>query len=77
MFNLRGLLQDEEFLVAAGLLQQGSQGKGIGEAFFPAIAQAGQAKKLFQSTAKKTKSVLNLVLYSVTKFTYSSFPIDL
>ena len=60
-FNLRGLLQDEEFLVAAGLLQQGSQGKGIGEAFFPAIAQAGQAKKLFQSTAKKTKSVLNLV----------------
>ncbi len=61
MFNLKGLLQDEEFLIAAGLLQQGSQGKGIGEAFFPAIAQAGQAKKLFQPTAKKTKSVLNLV----------------
>jgi len=60
-FNLRGLLQDEEFLVAAGLLQQGSQGKGIGEAFFPAITQAGQVKKLFQPTAKKTKAARHAV----------------
>ena len=60
MFNLKGLLQDEEFLIAAGLLQQGSQGKGIGEAFFPAIAQAGQVKKAFGDTAKSTKPVWSI-----------------
>ena len=59
-FNLKGLLQDEEFLVAAGLLQQGSQGKGIGEAIFPAIAQAGQLKKMFGNKTQATKPVLNL-----------------
>jgi len=47
MSIFKGLLQDEDFLVAAGLLQQGAQGKGIGEAIFPAIAQAGQLKKMF------------------------------
>jgi len=57
----KGLLQDEEFLIAAGLLQQGAQGKGIGEAVFPAIAQAGQVKKIFGKTAQKTKGVYNLV----------------
>ena len=57
----KGLLQDEEFLIAAGLLQQGAQGKGIGEAIFPAIAQAGQVKKIFGKTAQKTKGVYNLV----------------
>tara|TARA_A100001015_G_C14570365_1_gene548860 strand:+ start:85 stop:624 length:540 start_codon:yes stop_codon:yes gene_type:complete len=54
MSFFKGLLQDEEFLVAAGLLQQGSQGKGIGEAIFPAIAQAGQVKKLFGEKKKRT-----------------------
>ena len=53
MSIFKGLLQDEEFLVAAGLLQQGSQGKGIGEAFFPAITQAAQAKKLFGEKKKR------------------------
>ena len=50
----KGLLQDEEFLIAAGLLQQGAQGKGIGEAIFPAIAQAGQVKKIFGGDKKKS-----------------------
>ena len=27
-FNLKGLLQDEEFLLGAGLLSAGSQGQG-------------------------------------------------
>ena len=53
--NFKGLLQDEEFLVAAGLLQQGAQGKGVGEAIFPAIAQAGQLKKLFSANKNKDK----------------------
>ena len=53
MSFFKGLLEDEEFLVAAGLLQQGSQGKGIGEAIFPAIAQAGQVKKLFGEKKKR------------------------
>lgn len=53
--NFKGLLQDEEFLVAAGLLQQGAQGKGVGEAIFPAIAQAGQLKKLFNTNKNKDK----------------------
>ena len=60
MSIFKGLLQDEDFLVAAGLLQQGAQGKGIGEAIFPAIAQAGQLKKVFGKTSQKTKGVLNL-----------------
>ena len=49
----KGLLQDEEFLIAAGLLQQGAQGKGIGEAIFPAIAQAGQVNKKYLVVIKK------------------------
>ena len=53
MSFFKGLLQDEEFLIAAGLLQQGSQGKGIGEAIFPAVAQAGQVKKLFGEKKKR------------------------
>ena len=53
--NFKGLLQDEEFLVAAGLLTQGAQGKGVGEAIFPAIAQAGQLKKLFNTNKNKDK----------------------
>ena len=58
-FNLKGLLQDEEFLFAAGLLQQGSQGKSIGAAAFPSLIQAAQIKKSFAPTVNKTKSVFD------------------
>jgi len=61
-FNLKGLLQDEEFLFAAGLLQQGSQGKSLGAAAFPALIQAGKIKKAFTPTAKKTKQAYDNVL---------------
>ena len=50
-FNLKGLLQDEEFLIGAGLLQQGAQGQNLGSALMPALLQAAQYKKL--STPKK------------------------
>jgi hypothetical protein len=60
-FNLRGLLQDEQFLVAAGLLSGGSQGQSIGQAAFPAILQAAQIKKAFTPTAKKTKQAYDNV----------------
>ena len=60
-FNLRGLLQDEEFLLGAGLLSAGSQGQSIGQAAFPSILQAAQVKKAFASDIKKTKAVLNTV----------------
>lgn len=59
-FNLKGLLQDEEFLFAAGLLQQGSQGKSIGEGAFSSLIQAGKIKKTFADTAKTTKSVFSI-----------------
>jgi len=58
-FNLKGLLQDEEFLVAAGLLTAGSQGQGIGQAAFPAMLQAAQIRKAFAPTVNKTKSVFD------------------
>ena len=61
-FNLKGLLQDEEFLFAAGLLQQGSQGKSIGEGAFSSLVQAGQIKKAFTPTTKKTKQAYDNVL---------------
>ena len=63
-FNLKGLLQDEEFLVAAGLLSAGSQGQNIGQAAFPSILQAAKVKKAFGDTAKSTKPV-----YSISKGT--------
>jgi len=61
-FNLKGLLQDEEFLFAAGLLQQGSQGKSLGAAAFPSLVQAGKIKQAFTPTAKKTKQAYDNVL---------------
>ena len=61
-FNLKGLLQDEEFLVAAGLLSAGSQGQSIGQAAFPSMLQAAQVKKAFAPTAKKTKQAYDNVL---------------
>ena len=47
-FNLRGLLQDEEFLLGAGLLSAGSQGQNIGQAAFPALLQAGKTASIFK-----------------------------
>ena len=47
-FNLRSLLQDEEFLFGAGLLTQGSQGQNIGQAAFPALIDAGKTASLFK-----------------------------
>jgi len=44
MSFLKGLLQDEEFLLGAGLLAAGSQGKNFGEAAFPAILQTAHVK---------------------------------
>jgi len=56
-FNLRGLLQDEEFLVAAGLLSAGSQGQNIGQAAFPALLQAGKTASFFDTAqAKRNKN---------------------
>ena len=61
-FNLKGLLEDENFLIGAGLLTAGAKGQSAGEAIFPSIIQAAKVKKTFQDTAKPTKSV-----YSVSK----------
>ena len=61
-FNLKGLLQDEEFLIGAGLLAGGAKGQSFGEAAFPAILQTAQVKKAFTPTAKKTKQAFDNVL---------------
>ena len=57
MSFLKGSLQDEEFLFAAGLLQQGSQGKSLGAAAFPSLIQAGQIKKAFAPKNKERRIV--------------------
>ena len=54
-FNLKGLLQDEEFLLGAGLLTQGAKGKSIGEAAFPSIVQAGKTANYFKTAEAKGK----------------------
>ncbi len=59
-FNLKGLLQDEEFLLGAGLLSAGSQGQNVGQAVFPSLLQAAKVKKAFGDTAKSTKSVWSI-----------------
>jgi len=59
-FNLKGLLQDEEFLIGAGLLSAGSKGQSLSEGLMPSIVQAGKIKKSFQNTAKSTKSVFSI-----------------
>jgi hypothetical protein len=59
MSIFKGLLQDEDFLIAAGLLQQGAQGKGVGEGLFASISQAGQLKKLFGTKDQKLISAFN------------------
>jgi len=63
-FDLRGLLEDENFLIGAGLLTAGAKGQSAGEAIFPSILQAAKVKKTFEDTAKPTKSV-----YSISKGT--------
>ena len=59
-FDLRGLLEDENFLIGAGLLTAGAKGQSLGEAAFPTILQAAKVKKTFADTAKTTKSVFSI-----------------
>lgn len=55
-FDLRGLLQDEEFLLGAGLLSAGSQGQSLGQAAFPQMLQAGRTAAIFKEAAKKEET---------------------
>jgi len=59
-FDLRGLLEDENFLIGAGLLTAGSKGQSLGEAAFPTIMNAAKTQKMFEDTAKSTKSVYSV-----------------
>jgi len=59
-FDLRGLLEDENFLIGAGLLTAGAKGQSLGEAAFPTIINAAKTKKAFEDTAKSTKSVFSV-----------------
>lgn len=52
-FNLRGLLQDEEFLLGAGLLTAGSQGQNIGQAALPQLIRAANTANYFQKAQAK------------------------
>jgi len=61
-FNLKGLLQDEEFLLGAGLLTAGSKGQSLSEGLMPSLIQAGKIKKAFTPTAQKTKQAFDNVL---------------
>jgi len=53
-FNLKGLLQDEEFLLGAGLLSAGSQGQSIGQAALPQLIKAANISNAFQERQRKT-----------------------
>jgi len=53
-FNLKGLLQDEEFLLGAGLLSAGSQGQGLGQAALPQMLRAANISNAFQEKQRKT-----------------------
>jgi len=61
-FDLRGLLEDENFLIGAGLLTAGSKGQSLAESAFPTIVNAAKTKKAFEKTAPNTKSVYDNVL---------------
>ena len=61
-FDLRGLLEDENFLIGAGLLSAGSKGQSLGEAAFPTIINAAKTQKMFEDKAKSTKSVYDVNL---------------
>ena len=47
--NIRGLLQDEEFLFGAGLLSAGSMGQSFGQAAFPQLINAVRTANMFQN----------------------------
>jgi len=66
MSILKGLLQNEEFLIGAGLLQAGSMGQNIGQSIFPALTQAGKTQTLFANaeSAQKKKDAFNKLLES-------------
>ena len=53
-FNLKGLLQDEEFLLGAGLLSAGSQGQSLGQAALPQMLRAANISNAFQERKRKT-----------------------
>ena len=55
MSILKGLLQNEEFLIGAGLLQSGSMGQNIGQSIFPALTQAGKTQALFANAEAASK----------------------
>lgn len=57
---LTDLLKDEQFLLGAGLLSAGSQGKAPGEALIPSLLQTGQLKKAFTPTDKRTELQKNM-----------------
>ena len=63
---LSDMLQDEQFLVAAGLLSAGSQGQGIGQAAFPALLQAAQIQKAFTPKINKTKAAVDTTIDTST-----------
>jgi hypothetical protein len=52
-----GLLGNPDALIGFGLLQGATQGKNVFEAALPAITQAAQINKAFQTTLPKTKEV--------------------
>lgn len=66
MSILKGLLQNEEFLIGAGLLQSGSMGQNIGQSIFPALTQAGKTQALFANAeaASKKRDAFNKLLES-------------
>lgn len=55
MSILKGLLQNEEFLIGAGLLQSGSMGQNIGQSIFPALTQAGKTQAIFANAEAESK----------------------
>tara|TARA_B100000941_G_C28455714_1_gene527757 strand:+ start:307 stop:1206 length:900 start_codon:yes stop_codon:yes gene_type:complete len=66
--NLRGLLQDEEFLFGAGLLSAGSQGQNLGQAAFPQLIRAAKTADVFQQ-----KQNLKDVQDEISKMNTSGF----
>jgi hypothetical protein len=48
MSILRGLLENEEFLLGAGLLSAGTRGQNLGSAILPSLLGAAQVKKAFK-----------------------------
>jgi hypothetical protein len=56
-FNLKGLLQDEEFLIGAGLLSAGSQGQSLGQGLMASLNQAAKIKKLSTPKIKERRII--------------------